>query len=62
MVARLLADKSRNLGMIRLRAVAEVQSEYIYTSGEQASDHILATASRADRSDDFGPSQRGWLR
>ncbi len=61
MVAGLLADKSRNLCVIGLGTMAEIQAKYIHARGEQTPDHILTAARRTDRGDDFGSAQRGRL-
>ena len=57
MVTSLLTDKARNLGMICLCAMTEVQAEYIDACGEQAPNHVLTTASGANSGDNLGSPQ-----
>jgi hypothetical protein len=57
MVTSLLTDKARNLGMICLCSMTEVQAEYIDACGEQAPYHVLTTASGANSGDNFGSPQ-----
>jgi hypothetical protein len=53
----LFADMLGDLSVICLRAMAEVQPVNVNAGTQQAPDHILALAGRADGSDDLGPPQ-----
>jgi hypothetical protein len=61
MVARLFANKSSDLSVIGLCAMAKIQAKYIHTGCEQTPDHILTATCWTDRGDDLGSAQGGRL-
>lgn len=58
MVPCLTSDVSRNLCVISLCAMTEIQPEHVHTHAQKAPDHVLTLTGRSNRRDDFGSAKR----
>ena len=54
----LTPDVLRDLCVIGLGAMTEIQPEHVHPRAQQAPDHVLTLTGRSDRRDDFGSAER----